>query len=226
MKTTTAWAILVAGAACAAWIGCSSSSGGASTADAGASDANATDAGADATPSDAAPDAEASTTLPVSCENYCSLVTLNCTGQNAVYTSKDTCLGICAKMTLGAAGDTVDSVGCRQGFAATAQGNPSTICPRAGLTGADSCGARCAAFCKLDIALCAATAYADEAACETACLAMPYAKSSGDVAQTGAPNADTLNCRIYHLEAAYANDAGLSSLHCPHTATPSTICKN
>jgi hypothetical protein len=211
---------IAAMAGAGAWLGCSSDSTGAATTDGGAVDSSSADSGG----GDAAADSggDAGMQLTISCENYCTLVTTNCTGQNAEYSSpgKDTCMAMCANMTLGARPDTThDTVACRQDIAAAAQGNPSTLCPQAGPTGGDVCGAdHCAAWCALDIAKCGTIAFADAGACVTACTALPYDKAAGDVAQlTG----NTMNCRIYHLEAAYANDGGLSATHCPHTGTPS-----
>ncbi len=217
-----AFVIVAAALGATAWIGCSSDSATPATVDGGASDGST---GSDTSMTgdtgggnDAASDT--GTPLAVSCENYCSLVMLNCTGQNAEYINKDTCLSMCATMTQGTLPDTTnDTVACRQSHAGAAQASPSAECPSAGPTGGDTCGtSHCAAWCALDIARCGTIAYANQAACVTACAAFAYNKSNGDIAQT---TGATMNCRIYHVEAAYQNDGGLFMTHCPHTGSPS-----
>ena len=94
---------------------------------------------------------------------------------------------------------------------------PTTNCPAAGPTGGDVCGAnRCVPWCELDRALCGTIAYPDEPTCETACAAFPYNTNGETIELTG----DTLNCCIYHIEAAYGSPDGstLQMLHCSHTA--------
>ncbi len=205
------------------WIvGCSSDSARPTAGDGGASDASA--GGDSTTHVDAAADAggDTSTQLPVSCENYCSLVKLNCTGQNDEYIDKPTCLAMCARLTLGTLPDTTgDTIACRQTHAVAAQGNPSGECPSAGPTGGDTCGTdHCASWCALEIAQCGTIAFTAQAPCVTACDALTYTKSAGDIANI---SGNTMNCRIYHVEAAYQNDGGLSATHCPHTGVPSVI---
>ena len=203
--------------------GCSSNSGGDSTAsDAGlgaALDSGASpvaDAGSPPTGDGGASDAQ---TDSVSCENYCAIVMTNCTGPNAEYTSSAVCMAMCAKMALGAPPDTSnDTVACRQFNASAAAGSPAIDCPRAGPTGADQCGAdHCVAWCALDIALCGTMAYADQASCVSACHSFAYSMRQ-DIAQT---SGNTMNCRIYHLEAAYTLGAADVAFHCPHTGSPS-----
>ena len=75
----------------------------------------------------------------------------------------------------------------------------------------------CTKFCADELTTCTAALYpyADNAACLTACNG--YAR--GEVGDTAG---NTLDCRIYHLNAAATVNA---TAHCPHTgATPTAFC--
>jgi hypothetical protein len=201
----------------------SSSSGGETTSDAGASGDSAADAASDGSTSVDGGSDTGQQQLPVTCENYCNVISTACTGTNAEYLTTATCLAMCANMTLGTQGDmTGDTVACRQSFAEIAAANPGTNCPSAGPTGGDVCGPnRCVSWCELDRDLCGTIAYPDEATCESACEAFPYNDNGETVELTG----DTLNCRIYHIEAAYGSPDGsvLQMTHCAHTAQMSRV---
>ncbi len=206
--------------ALAAFTACSSSSSsGAASADGGTDASTAIDTGG----GDTGGGDTAQQQLPVTCENYCSVVTSACTGTNAEYLTNDTCLKMCSNMTLGTQGDmTGNTVACRQSFAEIAAADPMTNCPSAGPTGGDVCGPnRCVSWCELDRDLCGTIAYADEPTCETACAAFPYNANGETVQLTG----DTLNCRIYHIEAAYGSPDGsvLQQTHCAHTSQISHV---
>jgi hypothetical protein len=198
----------------------SSSSSGAASVDAGADGSAAADT---STSNDAGGGDTGQQQLPVTCQNYCSVVTSACIGNNAEYLTNDTCLKMCSNMTLGTQGDmTGDTVACRQAFAEIAAADPMTNCPSAGPTGGDVCGPnRCVSWCELDRDLCGTIAYADEPSCETACAGFPYNANGETVQLTG----DTLNCRIYHIEAAYGSPDGsiLQETHCAHTSQMSRI---
>jgi hypothetical protein len=130
-------------------------------------------------------------------------------------------MAMCAKMDLGTAGDiSGDTVACRQHYAAAATSQPNVHCPQAGPSGDDICGPNhCVPWCKLDLALCGTTAFPDEATCESQCATITYLPAMGDLDLTS--GSDTFNCRIYHLEAAYANNGAAKAVHCPHTGVPS-----
>jgi hypothetical protein len=245
-----AFGIAAAGAALmsipGAWIGCGGDdeaapldAGGEASAE-GGGEAGA-DAGTDGR-DDGAP-------VTVSCATYCSQVTAHCLGDVFVtggadaaskqYISRDGCMAACARMQLGTIDDTQgDTVGCRQyhsGLPAAA--NPVTHCPHAGIVGAAQCSAqagRCATFCRLLVKICLADSgtgvgvgeqpFPDEPACLTACANAPYTLSLSDNELLLAGN--NLNCRQYHLMAAYSNiDAGTAVLHCPHLGVVSATCK-
>ncbi len=164
------------------------------------------------------------TSAAVSCEEYCTNMTNCCTGANTQYASKDVCLSMCAKMPPGASSDkSANTAGCRQYHASAAVSTPDTHCKHAGPSGGKTCGADpCEAFCQLNVAMCGfggTAPFASEAACKTACAAWPYSPDS-DTTDT---NKNTLNCRMYHLEAAYGGGSAYTT-HCPHTAANSTAC--
>ncbi|WP_394821939.1 hypothetical protein [Pendulispora albinea] len=143
----------------------------------------------------------------------------------AQYLSQNGCLHACSKMNPGpATGDAVvsgDSVRCRTYHAGSpAQGDPATHCPHAGIVGAGMCssepGKRCTTFCRLALAVCAPAAltargvrssdipFADEADCLSVCEtkvagAFAFDDAQNELVRTG----NTLNCRQYHLVAAF-----------------------
>jgi len=123
-----------------------------------------------------------------------------------------------------------DSIACRQYHAGTpAQFDPTMHCPHAGITGADTCSGpvesgaqgRCASFCHMALALCdpnmlagagldaSAIPFADEPACLAACgkgtgpHLFDFDHGLDELVLSG----DTLNCREYHLGAAYDDPA-------------------
>jgi hypothetical protein len=165
----------------------------------------------------------------VSCTDYCSKVTTNCSGDtNGQYANTggkspaEVCALMCAKMSPGTASDTSgDTVGCRLSFAnAAATAMPGPNCRKAGPYGGNACGAdRCGDFCKLALAQCP-SAFANESECKAKCTAMPYDATKPEVDPTAVGK---LNCVFYHLEAAYVAPAA----HCGHltvtkTGTPCT----
>ena len=165
--------------------------------------------------------------LAVSCANYCNIIGTNCTGTNKEYIDNATCLAMCANMEPGTAGATSgDTLACRQYHAGAAAGNAALHCRHAGYTGADVCGtSHCTAFCKQDIAECGTQTtppYASQSACETACANYTYDSAAGG--DTALTSGNTMQCRIYHLEAAFAGGAATTT-HCPHTGATSATCQ-
>lgn len=199
--------------------------------DTGGGDTGATDTGTADTGGGDATDTGGDGGGALDCATYCDKVTANCTGANAQYPTKGTCLNVCAKLTLGTAGDkTSDTVACRLFFAGEATTDAATNCRKAGLTGGNTCGTdRCASFCKLAMAQCktgsgmiAGTPFTDEADCKTKCAAITFSTTAGEIEQAKG----TLNCTQYHLEAAYeTTDGSSATVHCPHLTTASGPCK-
>jgi hypothetical protein len=161
----------------------------------------------------------------VSCDQYCQTVMGACTGVNAEYTSGAVCQSICGLLEPGFVGGApADTVACRQTHALMASGDPATECPKAGPLGIGDCQPDpCQSYCQLDLALCADAGnppYTDITQCRMQCPGYPYLPDAGDIAKT---NGNTLNCRIYHLESAYAGGM-LVGVHCPHTGQVSATC--
>ena len=161
------------------------------------------------------------------CDGYCDQIGAACTGPNQEYTDRATCMVLCQVYDPGTAGDTTsDSLACRAHYAALAASDPNLHCKHAGPLGTGTCGkSQCAAYCALNTSICKATpAYPTEAECIMACKGFVYVKDSGDIELT---TGDTLNCRMYHLEAA-SNPANptASVTHCPHTQPVTSHCAN
>jgi hypothetical protein len=177
----------------------------------------------DATAIDAAPG--------LTCDFYCATVMHNCQGASAEYVNTATCMTACPIFEPGTtyATDTMDdTLGCRIYHALAAAGDPSNHCRQAGPVGGDHCGDRCEAFCNLDTSYCTApnpVAYANPAACREACNSGSFPYLTGDAGDLSLTSGDTLNCRIYHLEAAMQS-ASAASFHCPHTEAVSAVCFN
>lgn len=148
------------------------------------------------------------------CEHYCTAVTQNCRGAFAVYTSLDSCLHVCAALPEGMPGDrTGNSVQCRLHAAEVATDEVPHYCPIAGPGGNGVCGSNCESLCQLRDRLCASYKTGDTAACLQACAKLPdLGTYSTDLSakQYGGPH---VQCRLYHLSAAAADDA---ELHCTH----------
>ena len=190
-----------------AWLGCSSDDAG-GAADGGAEGASDVTLAPDLGAADAPPvDTEA-----ITCDNYCARVMANCTGDAAQYADIATCKRLCADLPLGDAGDTGgDTVACRMYHAgAPAMQSASFHCPHAGPFGGEVCGTRCGAFCLLAGSACP-TEY-DAGACDAACgTKFRFAPDAGE-SPAGPTSGNTLNCREYHLVAAF----GDPGTHCPH----------
>jgi hypothetical protein len=166
---------------------------------------------------------EMSTDPDPTCENYCTTVMANCTGDNAQYSSEAECLDYCNNVGNwqdGTKGDTDgDTIACR-----IYHGNaPATMdaalhCPHAGPSGGGVCGSYCDVYCNLSFEHCVGPNkhYDTPAECATAC---------GGFADTGNPGDtqyDTVQCRVYHLGAPAAADP---DTHCPHGGeTPTAFC--
>lgn len=175
------------------------------------------------------------------CHRYCDAMFANCgTGNNLKYITPDVCLKICSKMDLGAEGDVKgNSSSCRLHFALLAKDDPSN-CEAAGPLGTGACIAddktRCNAFCVLDCQYCDCTqsatspdggtntsfVYAGDDDCNAACAGYPPFTPNTRI--TDDENQNTLNCRLYHLQAAYVDDPARTT-HCPHTRLKSATCR-
>lgn len=148
------------------------------------------------------------------CENYCSRIMTNCTGENAQYGSEAECLDFCNNASGWEAGTKDDTQGntiaCRiYHSGAPAVGDAATHCPHAGNTGANVCGSWCEVYCDQALNNCTGgnKLYDTAQECATACAQFPT---------NGAPDDagfNTVQCRIYHSGAPAAAQPGT---HCPH----------
>jgi hypothetical protein len=148
----------------------------------------------------------------------------SCVGANAQYNSLANCLTECTLFATGTAVDVAgNTLGCRAHYATAAALTPAASCPAAGPYGGGTCGSRCESFCTLSQFLCTTAGppppYATPEACATGCAGFTL-DSSGESVQ-GPTAGDTLNCREYHLQAAYGSSA---IVHCPHVAVTSATC--
>jgi len=154
------------------------------------------------------------------CQRYCDLVTENCQGHDAVYTSKDVCLSLCGSMPPGEPGMTSGhSVQCRLHAAELAPAEPSFYCPGAGPGGNGVCGENCESFCQLVALVCSGenAGYADEEACFSDCTAV---SDLGTFSIDPAPRGAMIQCRLYHL----TNATFEPDRHCSH-ALGASPCK-
>lgn len=169
-----------------------------------AATADATDTATTAADTEAAGDA---------CETYCTNALANCTGDNAVYTSMDECMGTCAGLPEGTPTDTAgNTVWCRAYHA----GDPAVMdagmhCPHASASGGTVCGTPCEAYCSLMGANCGGevAVFPSEADCMAACAAFP------DDAPFNAIDGNSAQCRIYHASFPAAADP---VTHCGHAS--------
>lgn len=135
------------------------------------------------------------------CVDYCNTVQKNCTGDNAVYPDKTTCLDVCGKLPPGQASSpaNADTVACRMRQAQTAASSPSESCAAAGPGGGGdgTCGSDCDAYCTLFQAICPAD-FKLVSDCKTKCAAIADDKGFTAAEQKG----DTVQCRLAQLEKA------------------------
>lgn len=155
----------------------------------------------------------------VSCDDYCDLVTANCSGEHAVYASRDTCMGTCALIALGSPGDSGNTVACRleQARAAGETGEPSDHCPIAGPGGRGFCGDDCTFFCENLPVVCGEAVEIPAALSDAECIASCEALDAKDDDETYSipddDNEDSRDCRILHL----TNATAAVVPHCTHT---------
>lgn len=135
---------------------------------------------------------------PVSCKNYCTTLSVACTGEFTQYTSQKTCERTCMALPQGEMLDRdTDSVGCRHYHAYASLGSPEFHCSHAGPTTDGHCGepetSNCENYCVLANAACEdefSAAYKNTAGCMSACMPLPgsapdseYPPSSSDAGE-------------------------------------------
>lgn len=187
-------------------------------------------------PDGAVSDGDSGSIYSFGCALYCKTIEEACLGIHAQYLSREQCMNMCADTPLGLESDVSgDTVGCRLYHAriVTMMNNPVDHCPHAGPTGGGTCGARCEVLCERSESLCNEDrgyprAYSSKEDCLQACTPTEtepgFAVDPIELPLTG----DTVNCRIYHLRAAYTeilpNGTGTPVEHCPHAGLLSETC--
>jgi hypothetical protein len=173
---------------------------------------------------------------------------------NSEYISDSVCQTICGTFAVSDAGvdhdgsidpnvdpstdpATATTLNCRlwHGNFGAVEKLPHEHCPHAGALGGTVCGADpCVAFCNLELAFCSGdfAQYDGGDDCLNSCRPdagyMGYVYRPGDTETPGVSQSisqhNTLNCRMYHLEAAIdpANGSDSKATHCPHTSQAST----
>lgn len=167
---------------------------------------------------------------PLTCDEYCKVITANCSGPNAEYLTPDICKSMCPVFELGKGiADSLDNtLGCRLWHANAAAAAPQIHCRHAGPLGGEHCGDQCEAFCDLDTTYCSGTNTAYDGGfpgCKGVCNPNNgYDYIIADAGDLTLASGNTLNCRLWHLESAYAS-TGAAMVHCPHTALVSSMCQ-
>ncbi len=145
------------------------------------------------------------------CSAYCDTVMDVCRGEDAVYTTPELCLAVCALLD---PGDPVEPVGntvaCRQQQAKAAELEPAEHCRYLGPGGNGKCGSDCDAYCELFPTVCPDyVKYETTASCLKACRGL-IDQDSFDVEADY--DGDTIECRLVHLTSATLRPKE----HCPH----------
>ena len=170
-------------------------------------------------------------TAAATCTGYCTTIQMNCAASTdggvsvGQYPNADSCNGVCAAFVQGDAGAVAgNSKECRNYHAGASPADKTLHCPHAGPAGDGVCGAsNCESFCIIAQSICtgANSAFADNAACMTACNAFPQATAHYNSSST---SGNTFACRMYHLSVA-ASSAANATTHCGHIKTVSSTCQ-
>ncbi len=153
------------------------------------------------------------------CTDYCQVVMTACTGDKSVYESEAQCLATCDALPKGQADQKTDNtVGCRKYHAYNALLDPAMHCAHAGPTGDGHCGkdtetsyGNCESYCQVVAAACPAPftqTFADQAACMSACFAMPAtftAVKDMGYSTLKAASGNTVQCRVLHAAQAFGD---------------------
>jgi hypothetical protein len=149
------------------------------------------------------------------CKSYCETVMDVCQGANAVYTTVELCLGVCALLE---PGDELEPVGntlaCRLQEAKSAEREPADHCRFLGPGGGGKCGSDCEAYCDLFPQVCPDDVeYTTRASCLKACSGLTD-QERFDVVKDH--DGDSIECRLVHLSSATVKPAE----HCAHAPIP------
>ncbi len=146
------------------------------------------------------------------CIEYCDLVMTNCTDENEVYTTEQTCLDACGALPPGSDVEPFgNTVACRMEEAEKAAREPGDHCKLAGPGGGDTCGSDCEAWCTLMESGCADDFAKFDGRCLELCSGL---QDNSDFDLDFYYSTDTLECRLIHVSAAQRDPAE----HCAHAA--------
>ena len=144
------------------------------------------------------------------CATYCAQARAHC---DDLYPSDRACLDTCEAFPKGAPGtwDQGNSLACRTWYARLAVGDDTArFCEAASVTGGGLCGPPCDGYCDQLDAHCAENAvYPNRETCLETCGLMNTSGQSDD----HVTEADTVECRAYHVSHPAKADPGL---HCGH----------
>lgn len=159
---------------------------------------------------DAVYDEETETVTRDQCVTYCDDVMANCTGDNKVYASRNSCINTCNGLPPGDPNEPFENnVQCRMGHAKGAASAPDEECKAAGPGGFADCGTSCQAWCHLLEDQCPEDfGVLDD--CMESCQSIPDDKTF-DVDRSYSE--DSIQCRLIHLGAVAGDPA---SVHCTH----------
>jgi hypothetical protein len=155
----------------------------------------------------------------LTCDTYCDTIGTACTGPQLQYASRAACMALCPTFPVGTLADTSgNTLGCRLNVATTIAGDGEASCTAAGPGGAGpgsmaNCGTDCESFCASAVQVCPKD-FTSEAACRLLCAPIPECPPYTVVPGAPLPDANTIQCRLYHLTSAALDPA----THCPHVA--------
>ncbi len=155
------------------------------------------------------------------CIEYCDAMETNCPEGTEFqqYIDRDTCISTCNAFDPGDRKDpSGNTLACRLRQAKAAANSSGEFCGNAGALGGGECGTNCEAWCSLLSAACPDD-YEVLTNCEAVCGGL---KDSGNRSfPTSYPTGSDLQCRVYHVGAAFDNPR----VHCPHARyLPDSTC--
>jgi hypothetical protein len=145
------------------------------------------------------------------CGAYCDAVLGNCWGSDAVYASRELCLGVCATLSPGDSQATSgNNLMCRLHAAELAIAEPAYYCPIAGPGGNGVCGDNCEGLCGLVSRVCGA--FADTTGCLEQCAQLDDLGTFSADPSRGQGRGPHVQCRLYHAVVAVLEP----DRHCSH----------
>ena len=144
--------------------------------------------------------------VALDCDSFCGLVLENCSEDNEVYDSSESCMSSCESWAVGSATDvTGDTLGCRMGYAKGSQSNPANDCSKTAADGGGVCvegtGApTCTEYCNKVMSACTDNSVQYNSAAE--CLDFCKETGAWEVGERGDDEGNTISCRINFAEQA------------------------